>query len=709
MKKKSLYILWVILISTLSSNAQMGTLRGFVYDKQTKERIPFANILVEDSINTISSVSTDFDGNYVIKNIAPGIYRVNVVFVGYSATQINQVKISPDTIRFLDISLQASAEMLDEVIIVDYKIPLITKDQTASGASITANDMSRMPNRSASVSVKAAGAYSQDRSRGSVRGARSNQTAIFIDGIRVDNNSNVPQSAIEEMEEMVQDAENDINTKAKLTATEINDFSKWELWNDLQKTQLRNFRKTWEIAPESRYCVQVMSQDNKPVVDAEVFLLTPNDSIIWQARTDNTGKAELWAQMFRNEGLKNLIIQVVNNKEIFTYENPQLFRKGINVLKINADCDIPNEIDIAFVVDATGSMGDEIDFLKTDLIDIIQHTSENFPESSINLGSVFYRCFNNSYVTKASPLSSNIKETVLFIRSQNAGEGGDEVVEEAFMAAVDDLDWSPSARARLLFFVLDEQPVINQQVIKKIQHYTQKAAKKGIRVIPIVASAENDSHAKSLEYLMRSIALATNGTSVFLTDHSQIGNAHTAPTTDQYDVELLNSLMKRIIFQFSYVTECDEEISAQGVSDTTYLFESRIIANEIVDTSKITLNTPPPKRIQDFTQIADSATDSLAADSMPADQQDQNTDSRIEEPLNIKYYPNPTSGKVIVEIKGKIETLYLVDISGKIVLKFNPKTDERLTIDLDNYSNGLYFLKFHHTDGWHTSKVILSR
>ena len=81
-----------------------------------------------------------------------------------------------------------------------------------------------------------------------------------------------------------------------------------------------------------------------------------------------------------------------------------------------------------------------------------------------------------------------------------------------------------------------------------------KAAAQGIRIIPIAASGID----KSTEYLMRAMALATNGTYLFLTDDSGVGNPHSKPTTDKYEVELLNSLLIKVISKFTQVNTCEE-------------------------------------------------------------------------------------------------------------------------------------------------------
>jgi len=55
-----------------------------------------------------------------------------------------------------------------------------------------------------------------------------------------------------------------------LTAGEVNDFEKWELWNDLSKKELNEQAKVWSIRPEQRYTTQVSNTMGYPVVDAEV-------------------------------------------------------------------------------------------------------------------------------------------------------------------------------------------------------------------------------------------------------------------------------------------------------------------------------------------------------------------------------------------------------------------------------------------------------
>ena len=65
-------------------------------------------------------------------------------------------------------------------------------------------------------------------------------------------------------------------------------------------------------------------------------------------------------------------------------------------------------------------------------------------------------------------------------------------------------------------------------------------------LIPVVASnAERDT-----ELFGRAIAILTGGTYVFLTDDSGIGDSHLEPIVGNYEVELLQDLIVRVIEEY---------------------------------------------------------------------------------------------------------------------------------------------------------------
>jgi hypothetical protein len=501
-----------------------------------------------------------------------------------------------------------------------------------------------------------------------------------------------------------------------LTAGELNDFGKWKLWNDIAGTDLKSYQDYWKISPLKRYSVQVVSDENRIVADAIAVLKDNKGKVMWTAHTDNTGKAELWANLNSGEKEEVASITVTYDGNEYTSQKPLIFPDGINSFKIPAACNIPKTVDIAFVVDATGSMEDEIEFLKVELKDIIEKIKTDYPELALNLGSVFYRCPGNSYVTKKSDFSDDINTTIDFIGQQAGGEGGDEAVEQALDVAVNNLSWSDSARARIIFLVLDEPPAYNNDVIRSIQKTLPIAASKGIRIVPVVGSGAGYSKDKNMEYLMRSIALATNGTYVFLTDHSNIGDTHTKPTTDEYDVEMLNNLLMRLVYQYTFVPSCDKPISTDGIQDTMQVIYSPIIAHEVIDSSRILIQDSTREVVLIFTDstmndtLMNMTDYTIGPDSLTAINDSLSSDSiaLLMTPESFKYYPNPTSGALTIETEGKVETLYLADISGKLLERYTV-IENIFSISLENYPTGIYFLQMPVNDKWHSGKVLLIR
>ena len=118
--------------------------------------------------------------------------------------------------------------------------------------------------------------------------------------------------------------------------------------------------------------------------------------------------------------------------------------------------------------------------------------------------------------------------------------------------AINHLSWNEEARARIIFLILDAPPHNTEANQAKLNALMREAAKKGIRIVPVGASGIN----KSTEYLMRTMAIATNGTYTFLTDHSGIGNSHIEPSTDEYEVETFNDILVRIVKSYTFFYSC---------------------------------------------------------------------------------------------------------------------------------------------------------
>lgn len=339
------------------------------------------------------------------------------------------------------------------------------------------------------------------------------------------------------------------NQPGVITAGEWNDLDNWVFWESIiRKDEFKSIPALWSFYTNNRISVEVSGADLKPAINVLVKLKM-NGNIVFSGRTDNRGKVELWPNLYQNNSnsdLSKMTIDIHNGSVIISKVKSYL--EGTNKAVISPVA-VDSKIELSFVVDATGSMGDELEYLKTELLDVISRVKIANSKSVILTSSVFYRDKGDEYITRVSGFTTNHTTTTDFIKAQKAAGGGDfpEAVHSALDKAINELQWSANAKTRLLFLVLDAPPHNNQEVIKDIQNSIMKASEKGIKIIPVTASGIN----RETEFLMRFMAMSTNGTYVFITNHSGIGNDHLEPTVGKYQVEFLNNLMVRLINKYA--------------------------------------------------------------------------------------------------------------------------------------------------------------
>ena len=344
----------------------------------------------------------------------------------------------------------------------------------------------------------------------------------------------------------------------KVTAGEWNDLDNWAFWNGLMDGQNENkfyeYLNYWSLYAYDRFAVTVLDEAQQPVCGAKVCLhVNGSETPEWTAITDNKGSAELWYGIHSSIDfeVEKIFTASVNGK---SYETPLVRTStrgeeaAMNFLTA-PQTSVTRSADIAFIVDATGSMSDEINFLKADLLDIIQKASAQQAGLSLRTAALFYRDTGDAYVTRSENFSKDPKKTLDFIRKQEARGGGDypEAVHTALEKALQDLSWEEGNYARLAFLLLDAPPHHNQEVMESIRKSIETYAANGIKLIPIAASGID----KNTEFLLRLMAIFTDGTYVFITNHSGIGNDHIEPTIGQYQVELLNELIVRLIGEYT--------------------------------------------------------------------------------------------------------------------------------------------------------------
>ncbi len=174
-----------------------GKITGVVKDAEGNP-LPSANVIVEGEA---IGASTDIDGNYIILNISPGTYSLKASFIGYQSVRQVNIVVKPGLTTRVDFTLPEKSVQLQGTIVVTPEEPLIQADATTKVTTITASQLETMPTENLqeilstqsniSVLSNTPNAKAGYNIRGiddiRLRGGRSGEVALMIDGVKVSN------------------------------------------------------------------------------------------------------------------------------------------------------------------------------------------------------------------------------------------------------------------------------------------------------------------------------------------------------------------------------------------------------------------------------------------------------------------------------------------------------------------------------------------
>lgn len=332
-----------------------------------------------------------------------------------------------------------------------------------------------------------------------------------------------------------------------LTAGEWKDLEDIAFWKKvLNKNEWYQLMENRNLFTNNIVPVQVLDNDKNPCFNIPVLLKDEQGNIIYKSVTDVYGNAYLLYNLTNNN-------QKLGKVCVRDYECDPV-QDGVTTIILDA-ASSPKQLDLMFMIDTTGSMGDELAYLQAELRDVIRRVSDSKEELSINLSVNFYRDNGDEYVVRSFEFTSDIEKAIKNLNAQEPDGGGDypEAVHKALDDIVNNHQWRKDS-VKLCFMVLDAPPHsaseingINDEMTKDVM----LMAEKGIRLIPLASSGVNTE----TEFLLRSWAVMTGGTYTFLTNHSGIGGDHLEPTIGKYEVEKLNDLLVRVISEFCGISQ----------------------------------------------------------------------------------------------------------------------------------------------------------
>ncbi|WP_420860596.1 vWA domain-containing protein [Algirhabdus cladophorae] len=328
-----------------------------------------------------------------------------------------------------------------------------------------------------------------------------------------------------------------------LTAGDIDDTLNLRAFRTYQKAAQRTLGLP-KVDLAGAIALQLKHADGSPAPHLRVTLRDPKKSApFFDGYSGVDGNLTVFPAAFGARPLSKV------NLSVFPVDQGQTHRQTLSasakrtVITVPfSPAPAPDFLDLVFVMDTTGSMADELNWLTKDLARILRQARKSAPKAALRYGLVVYRDTGDSYVVRNFGFTQKLPTMQGWLRNQHAAGGGDypEAADRALQAGVA-LNWRRGAGKRLLFHVADAPP--HTKDAKAYLTAATKAAQQNIQIYGIGASGV----AAESEYLMRQASAVTSGRYLFLTDDSGVGHRHAEPTISCYRATDLSSLVTRVI------------------------------------------------------------------------------------------------------------------------------------------------------------------
>ena len=183
---RKLLLLTTLIMITLSSFAQEGTIKGRLFNMKTNEPIEFATIQIDGT--TIGSTS-DLDGNFIFTGIKPGFVKLIARSVGFETTVSSEIQVQGNQTTFVDIAVPEAAIVIKEVVVrQNLNIKRIESPISVLSVGVQEIEKSAGANRDVSKvlqSLPGVGATDPNRNDLIVRGGGPSENVFYLDGIEI--------------------------------------------------------------------------------------------------------------------------------------------------------------------------------------------------------------------------------------------------------------------------------------------------------------------------------------------------------------------------------------------------------------------------------------------------------------------------------------------------------------------------------------------
>ena len=343
-----------------------------------------------------------------------------------------------------------------------------------------------------------------------------------------------------------------------LKAGEVDDNAEWDDYllyrRDYAGPQIN------DLDISERYVIEVEDGQGNPVLGANVMVYLDGQERqeIYNGRTYANGQMLFHplaldiparqADRFRVEVAKDDLQQSFTLTRFEAQASSNFTERWTVTLDEQSRADRLN-LDVLFLIDATGSMADEIDKIQNTIFDVAAQIDALPGQPDVRYGMVTYRDRGDLFVSNTYDFTPDVTEFHDKLKTVRADGGGDypESLNEGLHNALHSVEWRGENTVQLIFLVADAPPHLDYAQDYDYAQEMAIAAQRGIKIFPIASSGLDDQG----EYIFRQLAQYTQGRFIFLTYAGPTNSGAPGETTthhvEDYSVENLDSLLVKLV------------------------------------------------------------------------------------------------------------------------------------------------------------------
>lgn len=186
--RKYLFILSLYTFSSVSAQEPSAIIKGRIYNAKNNEPVEFATIVIQ---NTTNGISSDQNGNFVLKQVEPGFYQLKISAIGFKTYISETFRVTHAVGATINIPLEEEEIRLGEITVRPSFFPKREESPT-SLRTIGIDEIEKNPGGNRDITkviqsfpgVSSAASFRNDVI---VRGGGPSENKFYLDGVEIPN------------------------------------------------------------------------------------------------------------------------------------------------------------------------------------------------------------------------------------------------------------------------------------------------------------------------------------------------------------------------------------------------------------------------------------------------------------------------------------------------------------------------------------------